>query len=103
MDRIHGQGHIYRSQFLLLTIGFAAQIYVPAMQGLEDFGGLAFHTAEWPKDQDIDFRGKRVGVLGTGASGVQVIQELGPIVEHLTVFQRTPNLALPMRQSKTRP
>ena len=45
-------------------------------------------------------RGKRVGVIGTGASGVQVIQEAGPLASHLTVFQRTPNLALPMRQSK---
>ncbi|MGA8756636.1 MAG: hypothetical protein WB611_09930 [Stellaceae bacterium] len=46
----------------------------------------------------MDFRGKRVGVIGTGASGVQIIQEVYQYVAELTVFQRTPNLALPMRQ-----
>jgi cation diffusion facilitator CzcD-associated flavoprotein CzcO len=46
----------------------------------------------------VDFKNKRVGVIGTGASGVQVIQEISPDISHLTVFQRTPNIALPMRQ-----
>ncbi|KAF5313803.1 hypothetical protein D9758_017917 [Tetrapyrgos nigripes] len=51
----------------------------------------------------VDLRGKKVGVVGTGATGVQVIQEVAPDAEHLTVFQRTPNLALPMVQSKASP
>ena len=61
------------------------------------FAGPCFHTAHWPQD-GLDMTGRRVGVIGTGASGVQVIQEAGKIASHLTVFQRTPNLALPMRQ-----
>ena len=48
--------------------------------------------------EEVNLSGKRVGVIGTGATGIQVIQEIGPIVSHLTVFQRTPNMALPMRQ-----
>ena len=87
------------------------------MKGSDTFKGPCCHTSRWPKE-GIDTTGKRVGVIGTGASGVQVIQEIGPQVRHiqvhiskkyaercstgkvahLTVFQRTPNMALPMRQ-----
>lgn len=91
----------YKCQWLVLATGFAAKEVIPDLKGLETFKGPAFHTAKAPKGEDaIDFKGKRVAVVGTGASGVQVIQELGPVTEHLTVFQRTPNLALPMRQRK---
>jgi cation diffusion facilitator CzcD-associated flavoprotein CzcO len=69
------------------------------MTALEDFRGICHHTGLWPQE-GVDFKGKRVGVIGTGASGVQVIQELCQDVAELTVFQRTPNLALPMRQRK---
>ncbi|EEB96067.1 hypothetical protein MPER_04861, partial [Moniliophthora perniciosa FA553] len=53
----------------------------------------------WP-EAGLDLNGKRVAVIGTGATGVQIIQEIGPIVEHLTVFQRTPNTCIPMCQAK---
>ncbi|KAH0841822.1 hypothetical protein AYO21_03200 [Fonsecaea monophora] len=87
------------TRFLLLATGFAAKIYVPPLKGLETFQGIACHTARWPKG-GIDFRGKRVGVIGTGASGVQVIQEIGRVTKELTVFQRTPNYSMPMGQQK---
>jgi len=90
-------GHRVRTRFLILCTGFAAKAYVPALPGLRSFEGPCFHTAHWPQD-GLDISGRRVGVIGTGASGVQVIQEAGKIASHLTVFQRTPNLALPMRQ-----
>jgi cyclohexanone monooxygenase len=90
-------GHSVRSQFLIACTGFAAKAYVPDFPGIDDFQGPCFHTARWPQD-GLDLNGRRVGVIGTGASGVQVIQEAGRIASHLTVFQRTPNLALPMRQ-----
>lgn len=86
-------------RFLVLCTGFAAKAYVPVLKGLESFQGISSHTAKWPQE-GIDLKGKRVGVIGTGASGVQVIQEIAGDVEHLTVFQRTPNFALPMRQTK---
>jgi cation diffusion facilitator CzcD-associated flavoprotein CzcO len=69
------------------------------LPGLNDFAGARHHTALWPQ-QGLDLIGKRVGVIGTGASGVQVAQEAAAVAAHLTVFQRTPNLALPMRQKK---
>jgi len=82
-----------------LCTGFAAKVYVPDFSGLDAFQGICYHTSQWPQ-AGLDLRRQRVGVVGTGASGVQIVQELGPQVEHLTVFQRTPNLAIPMRQEK---
>jgi len=90
-------GHRSRARFLIPCTGFAAKAYVPDLPGLERFAGPCFHTAHWPQD-GLDLTGRRVGVIGTGASGVQVIQEAGNVASQLTVFQRTPNLALPMRQ-----
>jgi cyclohexanone monooxygenase len=90
-------GYRVRSRFLIPCTGFAARAYVPEIPGLDSFRGPCFHTAHWPQD-GLDLTGLRVGVVGTGASGVQVIQEAGRTASELTVFQRTPNLALPMRQ-----
>ena len=65
----------------------------PEIAGLQSFGGTTVHTARW--DDAIDLEGKRVAVIGTGASAVQLIPEIAPIAEHLTVFQRTPIWCLP--------
>ncbi|KAH8424885.1 flavin-containing monooxygenase [Aspergillus melleus] len=91
------KGHCVSARHLLLSLGFAAKKYIPYLEGLETFEGFKCHTAEWPK-QPVDLAGKRVGVMGTGATGVQIIQELGPKVSELVVLQRSPNCALPMRQ-----
>ncbi|HXC53414.1 MAG TPA: NAD(P)/FAD-dependent oxidoreductase [Candidatus Limnocylindrales bacterium] len=90
-------GHRIRTRFFIPCTGFASKAYIPRLPGLESFTGPCFHTAHWPQ-HGLDLARKRVGVIGTGASGVQVIQEAGKIAEELTVFQRTPNLALPMQQ-----
>ncbi len=90
-------GHIAHARNLVLCTGIGSRPYQPEIPGLSDFKGQCYHTARWPQG-GVDFTGQKVGVIGTGATGVQVIQELGPMVEHLTVFQRTPNMALPMRQ-----
>ncbi|KAG6906927.1 hypothetical protein DXG01_011353 [Tephrocybe rancida] len=84
-------------RFLVLCTGFASKPLLPDLPGLDNFEGILHHTAWWPQG-GLNLTGKRVGVIGTGASGVQVIQETGPIAAQLTVFQRTPNLALPMNQ-----
>jgi cyclohexanone monooxygenase len=91
------RGDRLTARFVVLCTGFAAKPYVPDVPGLEDFRGECHHTARWPQD-GLDLTGLRVGVLGTGASGVQVIQEAALVAESVTVFQRTPMLALPMRQ-----
>ncbi|KAJ3792681.1 cyclohexanone monooxygenase [Lentinula aff. detonsa] len=91
-------GRVFRAQFLSLCTGIGSKYYVPDFKGLDTFKGEVHHTARWP--EEYDFTGKRAGIIGTGATGVQVIQEIAPVVAHLTVFQRTPNLTLPMRQRK---
>jgi cation diffusion facilitator CzcD-associated flavoprotein CzcO len=89
------------ARYLVLATGSSYTPFTPSIPGLEDFAGLSLHTAQWPEG-GVDLAGKRVGVIGTGASGVQVVQQLGneATVASLTVFQRTPNLALPMQQKK---
>ncbi|KIK59185.1 hypothetical protein GYMLUDRAFT_245604 [Collybiopsis luxurians FD-317 M1] len=94
-------GDTYRSQYLCLCIGISAKEYVPDFKGLDTFKGEVHHTSNWPEKYDL--KGKKIAVIGTGASGVQVIQEAAAVAEQLTVFQRTPNMALPMRQAKTDP
>jgi cation diffusion facilitator CzcD-associated flavoprotein CzcO len=92
-------GSVASARYLVLCTGLSAKPYIPDLPGLSDFAGERHHTALWPQ-QGLDMAGKRVGVIGTGASGVQVAQEAAGVAAHLTVFQRTPNLALPMRQKK---
>jgi cation diffusion facilitator CzcD-associated flavoprotein CzcO len=92
-------GSVARARYFVLCTGLGSKPYVPDLPGLSDFTGERHHTALWPQ-QGLDMHGKRVGVIGTGASGVQVAQEAAGVAAHLTVFQRTPNMALPMRQKK---
>ena len=92
-------GSIASARYLVLCTGLSAKPYIPDLPGLNDFAGERHHTALWPQ-RGLDMADKRVGVIGTGASGVQVAQEAAGAAAHLTVFQRTPNLALPMRQKK---
>jgi cation diffusion facilitator CzcD-associated flavoprotein CzcO len=92
-------GSVTKARYFVLCTGLGSKPYIPELPGLSDFAGERHHTALWPQ-QGLDLAGKRVGVVGTGASGVQVAQEAAAVAAHLTVFQRTPNLALPMRQKK---
>ncbi|SDW01284.1 flavin-containing monooxygenase [Marinobacter mobilis] len=71
----------------------------PAIPGIEDFKGKTVHSAAW--DHDYDFRGKRVGVIGTGASAIQIIPELAKQAGKLTVFQRTPAWVMPRPDFET--
>ncbi|KAL3427218.1 hypothetical protein PVAG01_00727 [Phlyctema vagabunda] len=95
-------GDIYDAKYLVLCTGFAAKRYEPKFKGREKYKGIIHHTAVYPQE-GIDMKDKRVAVIGTGASGVQCIQEIAPVVKHLTVLQRTPNLCLPMHQHKLDP
>ncbi|MFE7069090.1 flavin-containing monooxygenase [Streptomyces sp. NPDC057620] len=75
----------------------SAPIY-PRIPGIERFGGEVRHTAQWPRE-DVTFEGKRVAVIGTGSTGVQVITEIAKTAGHLTVFQRTANWAVPLNNA----
>jgi len=79
--------------------GGLTEMSLPDFAGINDFAGIWYHTARWPK-QAVDFSGKRVGVFGTGATGIQVIQTIAAQVEHLKVFQRTPTYTIPMKNPR---
>ena len=88
-SRSHGR-------FLITSVGSFSAGYVPDFEGIDSFRGTSCHTRAWPKE-GVDLAGKRVGVIGTGATGVQLITEIAKEVAHLTVFQRTANYCAPLR------
>jgi cation diffusion facilitator CzcD-associated flavoprotein CzcO len=83
----------YVAQFVVAAPGPLAEPKLPDLPGLESFAGRMFHTARWP--DDVDLRGRRVAVIGTGASVVQVVPAIQPLVGRLVVFQRTPPWVIP--------
>ncbi len=87
------QGESITARHVVSATGVFSQPNPPAIPGVEDFAGITMHTARW--DHSVDLRGKRVGIIGTGASAVQVIPSIAPDVESLSVFQRTPIWCLP--------
>ena len=89
-------GERWSAQFLIECVGILAAVNVPPFPGLESYRGDVFHTSRWPREP-VDFSGKRVGVIGTGSTGVQVIVELATLADHLTVFQRSPQYTVPAR------
>ncbi|MFT4066517.1 flavin-containing monooxygenase [Paraburkholderia sp.] len=88
------KGEVIHAQYCIMATGNLSITNVPAFKGLESFKGKWFHTGNWPR-QRVDFSGLRVGVVGTGSSGIQVIPEIAREAAHLHVFQRTPNYCVP--------
>jgi len=89
------QDHRVRAQFLVCGTGNLSAPKVPDFHGLDSFAGQLYCTSSWPH-QEVDFTDQRVGVIGTGSSGIQVIPEIAQQAAQLTVFQRTPNYATPL-------
>jgi len=89
-------GQRARAQFVVSAAGILSARYTPPFPGIDSFKGESFHTSRWPKEK-VDFTGKRVAVIGTGATAVQLIPIIAKEVGHLTVFQRTPNYCAPLR------
>jgi cation diffusion facilitator CzcD-associated flavoprotein CzcO len=83
-------GRRARARVLVTAIGPISAPVMPKIPGMAEFKGEAYHTGMWPH-QPVSFAGKRVGVIGTGATGVQAITEIAKTAGHLTVFQRSPN------------
>jgi len=83
-----------RSRVVITAVGFLSRPNTPQIPGMETFAGRSWHTAKWP--DDVDLRGKRVAVIGTGCTGYQMIPELALEVAHVTVFQRTPQWLFPV-------
>ncbi|MDV7075824.1 flavin-containing monooxygenase [Gordonia amicalis] len=80
-------GEVIETDVLVTAVGQLSQPAVPDIEGRDTFRGPAFHSAEW--DHDVDLAGKRVAVIGTGASAIQFVPAIAPVVEQLTVFQRS--------------
>ncbi len=89
-------GQQYSAHFLITAVGCLSSANVPKIEGLSEFKGDWYHTAEWPHE-GVDFTGKRVGIIGTGSTGIQAIPIIAEQAAHLTVFQRTANYSLPAR------
>src|SRR5205807_1090700 len=90
-----GDGTEFRAQFLVAATGVLSVPFFPDVPGREDFGGEQYHTGLWPATL-VDFAGKRVAVVGTGSSGVQLIPIVADEAASLTVYQRTPHWCTPL-------
>lgn len=95
-------GRRYISRFVISATGMLSAPQLPPYAGIETYRGEWHHTSRWPAGE-VDLRGKRVGVIGTGSTGIQVIQSIAAEVDSLTVFQRTPNWATPINNHALTP
>jgi cation diffusion facilitator CzcD-associated flavoprotein CzcO len=91
----------YTANVLVLASGALSEPAMPVLRGLEGFKGKAFHSARW--DHDYDLTGRRVAVIGTGASAIQIVPEIQPRVAKLHIFQRTPPWIMPRNDRALRP
>lgn len=93
---VPSKGAPVRARYVIAAVGLLSAHFVPDLEGVDEFEGEWRHTGRWPKE-GIDLDGKRVGVIGTGSTGMQVVSAIAPIISHLTVFQRTANYMAPLR------
>lgn len=84
------------ARYCVMALGNLSAPHLPDIPGITDFAGQILHTAQWPHTT-VDFTGKRVAVIGTGSSGIQVIPKIAETAEHVVVLQRTPAFSLPAR------
>ena len=91
-----GDGERRTARFLLSAVGCLSAYQVPSLPGLETFAGPWYHTSRWPAD-GVDFTGRRVGLIGSGSTGIQIAPEIAAVADQLYVFQRTANFAVPNR------
>jgi len=89
-------GQQFTAKFLITAVGCLSTANVPNIPGLESFAGDWYHTGQWPHE-GVDFTGKRVGLVGTGSTGIQATPVIAETAAHLTVFQRTANYSVPAR------
>jgi cation diffusion facilitator CzcD-associated flavoprotein CzcO len=89
----------YRSRFMITAIGLLSAPTLPKIKDIDRFKGQFFHAGLWPKE-GVSLEGKKVAIVGTGASGIQTIQEVAKVAKQLTVFQRRPNWCTPLHNEK---
>ena len=96
------RGDRVRAQFLVMATGCLSATKEPEVPGIDTFAGPTYHTGRWPHD-GVDLSGLRIGVIGTGSSGIQSIPQFAQQAEHVTVFQRTPNFTMPAKNAPLDP
>jgi cation diffusion facilitator CzcD-associated flavoprotein CzcO len=96
------RGDDVSARFCVMATGCLSAVTTPDIEGLSSFRGNWYHTGQWPHE-GVDFSGQRVGVVGTGSSGIQSIPVIARQASHLVVFQRTPNFSLPARNEPLAP
>ena len=96
------KGETFVAPFVVTAVGCLSAANLPDIPGREDFQGESYHTGAWPQ-QGVDFKAKRVALIGTGSSGIQSTPVIAADAEHLTVFQRTPNFTVPTRNKNLTP
>jgi cation diffusion facilitator CzcD-associated flavoprotein CzcO len=96
------RGDDVSAPFLVMAVGCLSAAKQPEVDGIDTFRGPIFHTGRWPHE-GVDFTGLRVGVVGTGSSGIQSIPMIARQAAHLTVFQRTPNFTMPAKNAPLDP
>ncbi|TMM51735.1 flavin-containing monooxygenase [Sulfitobacter sabulilitoris] len=89
-----GKGETISAQYLIMCVGQLSTTKAPEFPGQDDFAGEIIHSGVWP-DREVTFEGKRVGIIGTGSSGMQMTPVVARAADHLTVFQRTANFSVP--------
>lgn len=90
------QGHVAQAKYLVSCTGLLHRTYTPDFAGLKDYKGEIYHSGAWP--EDFNPKGKKIGLIGAGATAVQITQELGKQADELTVFLRRPSYCYPMGQ-----
>jgi cyclohexanone monooxygenase len=95
-------GRKIEATYCVMATGCLSEGRIPEIAGLEQFKGQWYHTGNWPHEP-VDFTGQRVGVIGTGSSGIQVIPKIADMAAHTTVFQRTPSFSVPAKNAPLDP
>jgi cation diffusion facilitator CzcD-associated flavoprotein CzcO len=98
-DVILEDGRKYTSRYLITAVGVLSAATMPTIPGVNTFKGQSCHTHYWPKEP-VKFEGKRVAIIGTGATGIQAITEIAKTAGRLSVFQRTPQWSAPLHNAK---
>ncbi len=95
-------GECFTAKFLITGVGCLSAANIPDIAGLDSFDGHWYHTGHWPPE-GVDFTGKRVGLIGTGSTGIQAAPVIAETAAHLTVFQRSPTFSVPARNAPLAP
>ncbi len=98
---ITADGDEHTCKYFISAMGMISQPYVPSIEGIDDFKGPIFHSSRWP--EGLDYAGKRVGIIGAGATTVQMLPVMAETAANVTMFQRTPNFIMPAVQKPMTP